>query len=553
MMDVGKFIQELLTLFYAVPPAKLAIADIDAVPNFISTAVPYFFFLIAVECLVAYARGYKAYYLKDTLMSVSLGVVQQVFGMSIKALGIVPYIYVFTHYRLFNIPVDSMLCYFGLLLGCDFFYYWFHRYAHVFHFMWAAHFVHHSGQHYNLATALRQGSLQAASSWAFYLPLALLGFPPAAFAAHSQLNTLTQFWIHTEMIGKLGCLEWVLNTPSHHRMHHRPPGNCNYAAIFIIWDRMFGTFRVEDKQRAYYGLARPLTNFDPVDANQEHWVRMQNIRTKSKAGTVSDILQRLFAKRTVHAMVLDLSVFFTGKDFRNTIADKPGASAWTLPEPATEACTKTELSTAEDKYTVYAGKPLSLGAAVYITVHFILTVVFALTLMDNQAKLEFRQTLSCALYVLMSLSILGRMCDGEMILFELLRICFSAFMVITWTDRNPFFGSLSTDARWMVAVGLVLGWMVCLDAEFYPAVAATERKKEEKEQEENAATKIATSVVATPVVETVPSTPAAVSRSRSPRKRSATPKRVDIDSSPVIAAPNRTSNRRKSISDINKK
>ena len=110
---------------------------------------------------------------------------------------------------------------------------------------WAAHVVHHQSEEYNLTVALRQGALQPAFSWVFYLPLAVLGFPPAMFLAVSSFNTLYQFWIHTRLIGRLGPLEWVLNTPSHHRVHHaRNPRyiDRNHGGTLIVWDRLFGTF-----------------------------------------------------------------------------------------------------------------------------------------------------------------------------------------------------------------------------------------------------------------------------------------------------------------------
>ena len=110
---------------------------------------------------------------------------------------------------------------------------------------WAAHVVHHQSEEYNLTVALRQGAFQPAFSWVFYLPLAVLGFPPAMFLAVSSFNTLYQFWIHTRLIGRLGPLEWVLNTPSHHRVHHgRNPRyiDRNHGGTLIVWDRLFGTF-----------------------------------------------------------------------------------------------------------------------------------------------------------------------------------------------------------------------------------------------------------------------------------------------------------------------
>jgi hypothetical protein len=133
--------------------------------------------------------------------------------------------------------------------------------------------VHHSSEDYNLAVALRQGAFQGLFSWVFYLPLALVGFPPSWFAAILSFNLLYQFWIHTRTIKTLGLLEWVLNTPSHHRVHHaRNPKylDKNYAGTLIIWDRMFGTFQAEEEEPVY-GLTKPLNSWNPLWANLHVW------------------------------------------------------------------------------------------------------------------------------------------------------------------------------------------------------------------------------------------------------------------------------------------
>ena len=134
---------------------------------------------------------------------------------------------------------------------------------------WAAHQTHHSAENYNLSTALRQGAVQGYFSWIFYLPLALF-VPPQIFLVHAQMNLLYQFWIHTDVIGNLGPFEYILNTPSHHRVHHGRNPYCidkNYAGVFIIWDRLFGTFAAErENEQIAYGLIHPIKTFDPIDS-----------------------------------------------------------------------------------------------------------------------------------------------------------------------------------------------------------------------------------------------------------------------------------------------
>jgi hypothetical protein len=151
----------------------------------------------------------------------------------------------------------------------DFCYYWFHRASHRINFLWAGHAVHHQSEHYNLSVALRQGVVQSLFSWICYLPLALLGFPTWMFLIMSSLNTLYQFWIHTEFIKRMGWFEILFNTPSHHRVHHGKNLQYidkNYGGSLIIWDKLFGTYEREDAP-SDYGTTEPLNSWDPFFAN----------------------------------------------------------------------------------------------------------------------------------------------------------------------------------------------------------------------------------------------------------------------------------------------
>jgi sterol desaturase/sphingolipid hydroxylase (fatty acid hydroxylase superfamily) len=157
-------------------------------------------------------------------------------------------------------------------------YYWVHRFGHRVRWVWAAHVNHHSSQHYNLTTALRQ---TWTGTFTFMMvvraPLILLGFHPAMVLFVGGINLIYQFWIHTEAIGKLPrWVEAVMNTPSHHRAHHGRNArylDCNYAGVFIIWDRMFGTFVPEvDNDKVDYGLVHNLGTFNPLRVAFHEWV-----------------------------------------------------------------------------------------------------------------------------------------------------------------------------------------------------------------------------------------------------------------------------------------
>jgi len=238
----------------------------------IALAVPVFFALIGVEFFVARLLGRSVYRLGDTVSDLGCGILQQVLGVLVRGGLFGAYIHLYANHRIADIPGTGW-AWVTCFVGVDFFYYWFHRTSHSVNFMWAGHVVHHQSEDYNLAVALRQGAFQGFFSWVFYLPLAVLGFEPVMFAICNSLNTLYQFWVHTRLVGRLGPLEWVLNTPSHHRVHHgRDPKyiDKNHAGALIVWDRLFGTFQPEEEEPTY-GITERLEFFDPVWAQLHPW------------------------------------------------------------------------------------------------------------------------------------------------------------------------------------------------------------------------------------------------------------------------------------------
>lgn len=242
--------------------------------DYIALAIPVFFALIGVELLVARWRGERLYRLNDSINDLATGVLQQLMGVFTKAALVGVYAWIWEHHRLFEMSVSSPWVWIGCFLAVDFLYYWFHRVSHESNLPWGAHIVHHSSEEYNLTVALRQGAFQPFFSFAFDLPLAWMGFPPIVFLACSAWDTLYQFWIHTRAIKTMGPLEWVMNTPSHHRVHHGCDEKYldkNYAGTLIIWDRMFGSFQPEEEEPTY-GITKPLRSWNPVWANVHHYV-----------------------------------------------------------------------------------------------------------------------------------------------------------------------------------------------------------------------------------------------------------------------------------------
>lgn len=243
--------------------------------DYIALSIPVFFILIGIELGYAVYKKLNYYRLNDSLANLSQGIGSQLVGIFLKTGTFYSYLYIFEHWRFYTFP-NSVWTWLLLFIGVDFFYYWFHRLSHEINALWAAHIVHHQSEEYNLTVALRQSWFQSGFAWIFYLPLAFAGFEPIMFLTVSAFNTLYQFWIHTRAIGNMGVLEWFLNTPSHHRVHHGSNPKYidkNHGGTLIIWDRMFGTFQKEEEE-VVYGITKPLASWNPVWANFHYWVEL---------------------------------------------------------------------------------------------------------------------------------------------------------------------------------------------------------------------------------------------------------------------------------------
>ncbi len=252
----------------------------DKLPDPVTYAIPAFILLLIAEMIVALRADKSRYEARDTLNSLMLGTGSQVASALVG--GVVVGIAVWLHqYRLFDIGIAFSSWWWAWILCFfldDLAYYVFHRSAHRVRWFWASHVIHHSSQHYNLSTALRQtwtGFISIA--FIFRLPLFLIGFPPAMVFFCAGLNLIYQFWIHTEAIKRLPrWFEAVMNTPSHHRVHHGVNPrylDANYAGVFIIWDKMFGSFVPErDDEPVRYGIVKQLGSFNILWAAVHEWV-----------------------------------------------------------------------------------------------------------------------------------------------------------------------------------------------------------------------------------------------------------------------------------------
>jgi sterol desaturase/sphingolipid hydroxylase (fatty acid hydroxylase superfamily) len=242
--------------------------------DLITDAIPVFVVLLVLEALTfhlarqddhASGRGYVGYDTKDSATSLSLGLGNVVVNIGWKAVVLATYaaLYELTPIRL---PTGAWWVWVLLFFADDFSFYCYHRAEHRIRLLWASHVVHHSSQHFNLSTALRQ-PWTPMGGIAFWAWLPLVGFKPWMILLAQSWNLLSQFWIHTERIQKLPrWYEFVFNTPSHHRVHHGSQPQYldkNYAGILILWDRIFGSFEPE-VERVRYGLTTNIETFNPV-------------------------------------------------------------------------------------------------------------------------------------------------------------------------------------------------------------------------------------------------------------------------------------------------
>jgi sterol desaturase/sphingolipid hydroxylase (fatty acid hydroxylase superfamily) len=254
--------------------------------KYVALAIPLFFLLIAVELLVLRLRGpRRAYRFADSITNLSCGVGQQVLEPFFKSIALVPYAWLWGHARVFTVDAAWLPGWALLVLGVDLGYYAFHRASHRVGVLWAVHSVHHQSEEYNLSVALRQPWLESIISPFFYLPLAVLGFPPVMYLGGVTIDTLYQFWIHTRAVGRLGPVEWVMNTPSHHRVHHGIDPQYvdrNYAGIFIIWDRLFGTYEPEAREPVY-GTVKPVPTWNPLAVNVLPWVDLWKMSAATRS------------------------------------------------------------------------------------------------------------------------------------------------------------------------------------------------------------------------------------------------------------------------------
>ncbi|GLQ86818.1 sterol desaturase family protein [Dyella flagellata] len=387
-------------------------------------AIPGFFLLIGVELLLAKWRGRDAYDSNDAINSLGLGMLSQIVGVFTKLFAIGIYGWCATHLAPWTLPSNSLWVWISGLLLYDLLYYWLHRLGHEVNVLWAAHVVHHQSERYNLTTALRQTGSGFLLGWIAYLPMALLGYPTELFAVVALIDLLYQFWVHTEVIGRLGWFDRVFCSPSNHRAHHAVNDRYldrNYGGILILWDRLFGTFVQEnDDDPPIYGTRSPLNSFNPLWANVEvygamlkdswharHWLDKLRVWIKPPGWRPSDVAAR-FPK--------------AGFDLHHA------------------------------RYS----PPISPALKFYCIAQFALLLLIGVNFLDVAPKLAWLPAAAYAMYLVYSLWALGFLLEGRRIgmWLELLRTAGTAVLVAV---SERWFGVAHLDGRLVVVMVAVFG------------------------------------------------------------------------------------------------
>lgn len=399
---------------YAVTPKEASFAKLDDVPDYLNEAVPFFLGAIALEYILAFLTRLPPARLNDAFSSIAAGTLSQLSKIIILSAELALYVFIYDNFNLITLPWDYPGTWYFCFIGVDFIYYWFHRAAHEINIMWAAHQVHHSSEDYNFTTALRQSVVQNYTSAIFYMPLALV-VPPSIFFVHSQFNMLYQFWIHTEIVRSLGPLEYILNTPSHHRVHHGRNPYCidkNYGGTLIIWDRIFGTFQAETDEEIAYGLVHPLASWDPIWTQLCHFCHIWK-------------------------------TFWETPGLKNKLAVLFKGPGWTPGKPRLgDPADLPEIEYPIQRYD----SSLSYWGNVYVLVHFAVTIVAYQLLIARRMLMSQLHVLGVISYFLFTISSVGALFDNKWYApyMELFRCLLFLIVDLVLSSQNLDTGVLPT-------------------------------------------------------------------------------------------------------------
>lgn len=228
--------------------------------------------LILLELYISHKREFKTYTLSDSIVNLSCGMIERLFNFFTYFIYYIAFDYLYDHFALFHLP-NTIWTWVGAILVADLVSYWFHRLSHEINFLWAAHIVHHQSEELNITTVFRVSFFAVIFRFFFFMWMPIFGFLPEMVVGASIFIGLFQFVTHSRLVGKLGPLEWLFTTPSHHRVHHARNDKYldrNYSHVLIIWDRIFGTFTEEDEEPDY-GITSGFESVNAVWAQFAYW------------------------------------------------------------------------------------------------------------------------------------------------------------------------------------------------------------------------------------------------------------------------------------------
>ena len=362
--------------------------------DLILIAIPFFFLLIFIELAYGLLRGNNTYRLNDSINSISMGSLSRLQSLVILGFSGSIYEIVVARYQLAQLADDALWVWISCFILYDFAYYWKHRLGHEVALFWGSHVAHHQSEDYNLSTALRQTGIDF-HGFLFYLPFFFLGFPAEILFTVVSLNLIYQFWVHTEHVPKLGPIEWLFVTPSNHRVHHARNKiyvDRNYGGVFILWDRIFGSFQEElALEPTVFGLRKPLNSWNPIWANVHVYWRL--ILDFLSTPGIADKLKVLFKP--------------------------PGWRA-----QAQQSHCKLGIETV-DLAARYDPK-ISSFSLVYTCIQFLFTVVLSLAVLLGAASLSYSLLSLAVIYLFFSFFVAGAWLEGKEIALalEIVRLVF---------------------------------------------------------------------------------------------------------------------------------
>lgn len=364
-------------------------------------AIPFFLILIAIEQIGAQMKHQKVNRLFDSVSSLSSGitnVIKDVLGLTIV---IISYGWLVDHLAIFHFK-STILLYVIAFIGIDFSGYWVHRWSHEINVFWNRHIIHHSSEEFNLSCALRQSVSEIFAIFTFtFIPMAILGIPASVVAVVAPIQLFAQFWYHTRLIDRMGWLEYIIVTPSHHRVHHAINPTYmdkNYSQIFIIWDKIFGTFQPELKEMpAVYGVSRAVHTWNPWIINYQHlWLLFKD------------------AWHT-HSWFDKLRIWFMPTGWRPN-----------------DVISKYPIDYTQDVYSrpKYETKA-SISFSIWTVIQLIVTLLLMMYLFNNIAYIPYNMILIYGIFLFVTIFAYTSLIDGSIygILAEIVKFCLGMYIL----------------------------------------------------------------------------------------------------------------------------